>query len=180
MKLRTCRAYREACGRTLVAGAIPLAELSDSAAVATEKERSHGQPVVVNTLFVAQDAEPPAGLPCANVFRVNQPVLAKLAGVRSAAGALQPDALAHCNTAERNITRHDDHLCWLPEFPCVWAGIVAAAEVQLPEPSNLTRPGSVGRLLVLEGIQDPGNLVLCPVGCFADQGCSCAACGTCS
>jgi hypothetical protein len=37
--------------------------------------------------------------------------------------------------------------------------------VQLPEPSDLTKPGSVSRLLVLEGIQDPGNLVRRPVVC---------------
>ncbi len=37
--------------------------------------------------------------------------------------------------------------------------------MQLPEPSDLTKPGSVSRLLVLEGIQDPGNLVRRPVVC---------------
>jgi hypothetical protein len=88
VKLRSSRAYREACGRTLVVGAIPLAELIDSAAAATEQGGSQGQPVVVNTLFVVRDAELPAGLPCANVLRVSQAVLAKLAGVQSAAGAL--------------------------------------------------------------------------------------------
>jgi len=39
------------------------------------------------------------------------------------------------------------------------AGIGAAAVVRLPQPADLTQRIAVTRLLVLEGVQDPGNLV---------------------
>ena len=42
-----------------------------------------------------------------------------------------------------------------------WAGILAAAEIGLPEEADFTgmEPGSIDRLLVLDAVQDPGNVV---------------------
>ncbi len=89
VKLRTTRAYREACGRTLVVGTTPVAELADDATAAATEDTAELRPELVETLFLAQDADAPAGLVSANVLRVSPAVLAKLAGVQSAAGELR-------------------------------------------------------------------------------------------
>ena len=44
------------------------------------------------------------------------------------------------------------------------AGLQAAAEVRMPQAANFAggaARGALRRLLVLEGVQDPGNLVRC-------------------
>lgn len=45
-------------------------------------------------------------------------------------------------------------------FHCSWAGILAAAEIGLPDQADFTQveSGSIDRLLVLDAIQDPGNV----------------------
>ena len=88
VKLRTTRAYREACGKTLVVGAIPVAELTEHATAAATEDPAEPLHALVETLFLAHDADAPAGLVTANVLRVSPAVLAKLAGVQSAAGKL--------------------------------------------------------------------------------------------
>jgi hypothetical protein len=47
-----------------------------------------------------------------------------------------------------------------------------AAEVALPPPADLegARPGQLGRVLVLDGVQDPGNLVSQWAGGWAHMG----------
>ncbi len=86
VKLRTTRAYREACGKTLVVGTAPVAELADGAAAAATEDAAEPESGLVETLFLAHDADAPDGLVSANVLRVSPAVLAKLAGVQSAAG----------------------------------------------------------------------------------------------
>lgn len=80
VRLRTSGAYREACGTVLVVGEVPLSELSAPSA-------QHST-AVVRVCFLSVGAELPAGLQPERVLRASPEVMAKLAGLESAAGAL--------------------------------------------------------------------------------------------
>ena len=146
-------------------GAVPVAELIEESTATAHQSRTAPQPVVVETLFLAHDADAPAGLPDATVVRVSPAVLAKLAGVQSAAGVapsragtleMDPEYRAH-----GKILAPNQQLDWPRgvQSCSAHAGIGAAAVVRLPQPADLNQPSTISRLLVLEGIQDPGNLV---------------------
>lgn len=81
VRLRTSGAYREACGSVLVVGEVPLSELGGGSAPI----RQHS--TAVRVCFLSEGAEVPAGLRPERVLHASPEVMAKLAGLESAAGA---------------------------------------------------------------------------------------------
>ncbi|KAG0575735.1 hypothetical protein KC19_5G026500 [Ceratodon purpureus] len=128
VKLRTNTNYRNASGCVVVVGSVPLREICE---VVSGENSSSAKPIKV--LLVLEDTSPRADLRswAERVVSVSEPVLRKVAGVDSTQGLQGVGVLA------------------LPSAYCNLedGGDIAVNWVSSPR-----------RVLVLDGIQDPGNL----------------------
>ncbi|KAG6549715.1 hypothetical protein Mapa_008695 [Marchantia paleacea] len=134
VKLRRNAATRHSTSSVLVMGTIPLREICESVEFDAEGQRG---PNLINVLLVRDDAETPGGLTrfSQRVVRVSVAVMSKITGLDS-----PPEALGVLSypSSFTTLELHQDKLS-------------ANSQMQKWCPSPR-------RILVLDAIQDPGNL----------------------
>ncbi|KAA8531455.1 hypothetical protein F0562_006192 [Nyssa sinensis] len=128
LKLRNSSSYRHSHGSALVVGSRSIREIYRFQELMLEG------PIVVDCLFLLDEAEIPEGLDCLNVrlVRVSSMVMKKLSGVQSTE-SIEAIALMKIPSSFQSVDDDQEADCrkWFP---------------------------SPHRILVLDGIQDPGNL----------------------
>ncbi|KXZ52683.1 hypothetical protein GPECTOR_9g729 [Gonium pectorale] len=175
VRLRTSGPYRREQRRAVLVGSELIAEAAGSARA----------PLAVRLLLLLEGARPPPAVAAGRVVRVTEAVMKKVSGVESAGGV---EAVAELDLPpQRSLRELLDAVCGggSPEAPAaaLRAGeSVAEAEAALSEhaerraaastasPSIAAAPAAAAvieprrrrrrpvRLLVLDGVQDPGNL----------------------
>ena len=170
-KLRTSPTERSEAGATLLAGSTIISEVcggggggggsgsgGGGGSISEEERRRRQQrrpQLAPRVLFLAPDAEAPAGVPRALLtLRAPAEVLAKLAGLATTArGSTSLQAVAVVD-----LPREADLLSSPFSPPRGKGGEEEASSSSSPSPSPPSSPPIFRRLLALDGVQDPGNV----------------------
>jgi len=149
---RTSRSYREAAGTVLLSGGRVLEELSGAA----DGDDAHAEsraPLLARVLLLAPGAPPPRGVRAERTLTASPEVLRKVRPPSRPAGS----AKARNASARLDLPR-----LLAAQMVGVESGdsLDAVAELRAPalQPLSLAAARSAPLLLLLDGVQDPGNL----------------------